>query len=232
MARIAGVNIPTNKRVEISLRYIHGIGPSNAKDICAKVGIASERRVSDLTENEIIQISRSDRPRLCRRRRSPPRSRDEHQAPDGSRLLSRPAPSQGIARPRPAHAHQRPHAQRSRAALLQARKRLLNKMAKAAARRAQEGKEDRRHGRRPCERDLQQHHHHDHGWAGERGLVVLGRDRSASRARANRRPMPRRSPRKTRPRRPSNTACGRSRSKSAAPAPDENPPCVLCRRWD
>jgi small subunit ribosomal protein S13 len=56
VARIAGVNIPTNKRVEISLRYIHGIGPSNAKDICAKVGIASERRVSDLTENEIIQI--------------------------------------------------------------------------------------------------------------------------------------------------------------------------------
>lgn len=56
MARIAGVNIPTNKRVEIALRYIHGIGPSNAKDICAKVGIAAERRVSDLTENEIIQI--------------------------------------------------------------------------------------------------------------------------------------------------------------------------------
>ena len=56
MARIAGVNIPTNKRVEISLRYIHGIGPSNAKDICSKVGIASERRVSDLTETEIIQI--------------------------------------------------------------------------------------------------------------------------------------------------------------------------------
>ena len=56
MARIAGVNIPTNKRVEIALRYIHGVGPSNAKDICAKVGIAAERRVSDLTENEIIQI--------------------------------------------------------------------------------------------------------------------------------------------------------------------------------
>jgi small subunit ribosomal protein S13 len=56
VARIAGVNIPTNKRVEISLRYIHGIGPSNAKDICAKVGIASNRRVSDLTENEVIQI--------------------------------------------------------------------------------------------------------------------------------------------------------------------------------
>ena len=56
MARIAGVNIPTNKRVLIALRYIHGIGPANAKDICEKVGIAANRRVSDLTENEVIQI--------------------------------------------------------------------------------------------------------------------------------------------------------------------------------
>ena len=56
MARIAGVNIPTNKRVEIALRYIHGIGPANAKVICDKVGIAPNRRVNDLTETEIIQI--------------------------------------------------------------------------------------------------------------------------------------------------------------------------------
>ena len=56
MARIAGVNIPTNKRVLIALRYIHGIGPQHATDICEKVGIAPERRVSDLTENEVIQI--------------------------------------------------------------------------------------------------------------------------------------------------------------------------------
>jgi small subunit ribosomal protein S13 len=56
VARIAGVNIPTNKRVEIALRYIHGIGPGNAKEICDKVGISTERRVSDLTENEVIQI--------------------------------------------------------------------------------------------------------------------------------------------------------------------------------
>jgi small subunit ribosomal protein S13 len=56
VARIAGVNIPTNKRVLIALRYIHGIGPANAKDICEKVGIAENRRVSDLTENEVIQI--------------------------------------------------------------------------------------------------------------------------------------------------------------------------------
>jgi small subunit ribosomal protein S13 len=56
VARIAGVNIPTQKRVEIGLRYIHGIGPQKAKEIIEKVGIKPERRVSDLTESEIIQI--------------------------------------------------------------------------------------------------------------------------------------------------------------------------------
>ncbi len=56
MARIAGVNIPTNKRVEIALRYIHGIGDKFAKDICKKVGIPSERRVNELTDAEVIQI--------------------------------------------------------------------------------------------------------------------------------------------------------------------------------
>ncbi|MCH8859372.1 MAG: 30S ribosomal protein S13 [Proteobacteria bacterium] len=56
MARIAGVNIPTNKRVEIALRYIHGVGATKAKEICDKVGIADNRRVSDLTEIEVIQI--------------------------------------------------------------------------------------------------------------------------------------------------------------------------------
>ena len=56
MARIAGVNIPTQKRVLIGLRYIHGIGPAKAKEICDKVGIAPERRVNDLTDAEVIQI--------------------------------------------------------------------------------------------------------------------------------------------------------------------------------
>ena len=56
MARIAGVNIPTQKRVEIGLSYIHGIGPHIAQKIIAQLGIAPERRVSDLTESEIIQI--------------------------------------------------------------------------------------------------------------------------------------------------------------------------------
>ncbi|MEI7790817.1 MAG: 30S ribosomal protein S13 [Alphaproteobacteria bacterium] len=56
MARIAGVNIPTQKRVEIGLRYIHGIGPHTAQKIVAQLGIDPTRRVSDLTESEVIQI--------------------------------------------------------------------------------------------------------------------------------------------------------------------------------
>ena len=56
MARIAGVNIPSNKRVEIALRYIHGIGPAKAREICTKVNIADARRVNDLTDAEVIQI--------------------------------------------------------------------------------------------------------------------------------------------------------------------------------
>jgi small subunit ribosomal protein S13 len=56
VARIAGVNIPTNKRVEVALTYIHGIGDTFAKEICAKVKVPVERRVSQLTESEIIQI--------------------------------------------------------------------------------------------------------------------------------------------------------------------------------
>ncbi len=56
MARIAGVNIPTAKRVEIALRYIHGIGPAKAKEICAKVGIEPARRVNQLTDGEVLKI--------------------------------------------------------------------------------------------------------------------------------------------------------------------------------
>lgn len=56
MARIAGVNIPTNKRVEIALTYIHGIGDTFAKKICEKIAIPSERRVNELSESEVIQI--------------------------------------------------------------------------------------------------------------------------------------------------------------------------------
>jgi len=56
VARIAGVNIPTNKRVVIALQYIHGIGPQKANEIMAKIGIPDERRVSQLTDQEVLQI--------------------------------------------------------------------------------------------------------------------------------------------------------------------------------
>jgi small subunit ribosomal protein S13 len=56
VARIAGVNIPTNKRVLISLRYIYGIGPQNAKVICDRLGIPEDRRVNQLTDEEVLHI--------------------------------------------------------------------------------------------------------------------------------------------------------------------------------
>jgi len=56
VARIAGVNIPTNKRVVIALQYIHGIGPKKAQEIMEKVKLPPERRVSQLTDAEVLQI--------------------------------------------------------------------------------------------------------------------------------------------------------------------------------
>ncbi len=56
MARIAGVNIPTAKRVLIALTYIHGIGRTSALKICDEIGIPPERRVNDLTDDELVRI--------------------------------------------------------------------------------------------------------------------------------------------------------------------------------
>ena len=56
MARIAGVNIPTNKRVHIALTYIHGIGDTSAKSICEATGIDMTRRVNELSDAEVLSI--------------------------------------------------------------------------------------------------------------------------------------------------------------------------------
>ena len=56
MARISGVNLPTNKRVETALTYIFGIGPTTAKQICKDIGISDEKRVSKLTDEEVLKI--------------------------------------------------------------------------------------------------------------------------------------------------------------------------------
>ena len=56
MARIAGVNLPTNKRVVIALQYIHGIGPHKAQEIMEKVSLPAEKRVAQLTDGEVLSI--------------------------------------------------------------------------------------------------------------------------------------------------------------------------------
>ncbi len=56
MARIAGVDIPNNKRVEIALTYIYGIGRKSANDILAKTGVDPDKRAKDLTEEEIAKL--------------------------------------------------------------------------------------------------------------------------------------------------------------------------------
>jgi small subunit ribosomal protein S13 len=56
VARIAGVNIPTNKRVVIALRYIYGIGATKAQEICTKVSIPAEKRVNQLSDDEVLRI--------------------------------------------------------------------------------------------------------------------------------------------------------------------------------
>jgi small subunit ribosomal protein S13 len=56
VARIAGVNIPAQKRVEVALTYIHGIGPLLARQICEKTGIPAERRVNEMTDDEVLRV--------------------------------------------------------------------------------------------------------------------------------------------------------------------------------
>ena len=58
MARIAGVNIPTEKRIEFALQYIHGIGPAKAKQICEALSLKEDLRAKDLTDADVIKISK------------------------------------------------------------------------------------------------------------------------------------------------------------------------------
>jgi small subunit ribosomal protein S13 len=56
VARIAGVNIPTQKRVEIALTYIHGIGRTTARHVCAQLGIPAARRVNELSDQDVMRL--------------------------------------------------------------------------------------------------------------------------------------------------------------------------------
>ncbi len=90
MARIAGVDLPRTKRVEIGLTYIYGIGRKRSNDVLSAAGVSRDIRVKDLSEDDV---------------------RKEHQAADGNRLLPRPAAPAQPAGARPADAHQRAHAE-------------------------------------------------------------------------------------------------------------------------
>ena len=111
MARIAGVNIPTNKRVIIALQYIHGIGPKKAEEICEKVHIPSGAPRAQLSDAEVMQIRETiDRDYIVEgdlRREVAINIKRLMDLGD----LSRPAAPQAVAGARPAHAHQRPHPQ-------------------------------------------------------------------------------------------------------------------------
>ena len=102
MARIAGIDLPREKRVEIGLTYIYGIGRTSANKILAEAGINPDTRVKDLTEADEAKLREIIGHSYTVEGDPPPRRGDGHQAPDRDRLLpGHPAP-QGPARPRSA----------------------------------------------------------------------------------------------------------------------------------
>ena len=112
MARIAGVNLPLNKRSEIGLTYIYGIGRATALKVLSEVGVSPDTYIRDLTEDEVVRL-RDVIDELSVE--GPPRPHRGHQAAAGDRVLSRPAPPPGHARARPEDQDQRAHTQGSQA---------------------------------------------------------------------------------------------------------------------
>ena len=86
MARIAGINIPLNKRVEVGLTYIYGIGPSQSRKVLAEAGVDPNTYVKDLTDDEVRKLRDAIDNDADRRGRPAPRALAERQAPDGDRL--------------------------------------------------------------------------------------------------------------------------------------------------
>src|ERR1700684_3918973 len=110
MARLAGVDLPAKKRTEIGLTYIYGIGRTRAKSLCYRAHVDPNKKVSELTEDEINHIRQ-----ILEAEGSVEGDLDEHQAPDRDGFVSRHAAPPRPARARPAHAHQCAHPQGSAA---------------------------------------------------------------------------------------------------------------------
>ena len=85
MARIAGINLPTNKRVVIALTYIHGIGNTASKEICKAIGIADSKRVNEISDSEVMQIREHIDANFCLLYTSPsPRDVEESRMPSSA----------------------------------------------------------------------------------------------------------------------------------------------------
>ena len=109
MARIAGVDIPRNKRVEVALTYIFGIGPTSAKGILTKTNVDPDTRVNNLTEDEVNRIRETVDKEYTVEGDLRRQVYHEHQAPDRDQVLSGHQAPAWPACTWAAHPHQRPH---------------------------------------------------------------------------------------------------------------------------
>ena len=194
MARIAGVNIPTNKRVVVGLQYIHGIGPAKAKEIMENVSIPEARRVSQLTDQEVLQLREViDRDYVVEGDLRREVAMNIKRLMDLG-LLPWVASSSRPAGSRSANPYQRTHPQGSRQAdrrqeEISAEQDNVRHPARAKSIRKGPGtsKENKPPARPPtrtqehrlrhcpCECDLQQHDDHDHRCTGQHHRLVVGR---------------------------------------------------------
>ncbi len=111
MARIAGVNIPTGKRVPIALTYIHGIGDLYAAQICEATGIDTSRRINDLSDAEVLAIREYIDANLTVEGDLRREVQMNIKRNDGPGLVSRSSPPSRPSGPRSAHAYQCAHPQ-------------------------------------------------------------------------------------------------------------------------
>ena len=110
MARIAGIDLPTEKRIVVALTYIYGIGPATAKKLLASAGISQDIRVKNLSDEDAGKLRTLIEREYKGGRLAAQRNGHEHQAPDGHRRLSWTASPPQPARSRPAHEDQRAYA--------------------------------------------------------------------------------------------------------------------------